>query len=373
MNSFDTLIFPDTDILKEEYYPLLLLCSPLHFLQLVETTPGTKADQEVEHYSSHGLLRAHTPAPLGDNRQAYLDLIDDIRDNKYSYVNELKTLTTQSGPAARGVTPNSDMYDFICSLLKKYGIALKDIDSQLELWQSRLVLSLAEMLTKETDELEEDISYFDEEEMSALRLLTKADGANQGDISNEVRNFKNQTKKTQSGFIKKRFDAWLYLMQQQPLPQVKLWLASTRIAGDQLLQRYESATGKHAVPVQKIALPAHISASDKYVVKQVEAFQGATKLIHRGLTADFERITTTVPYVDSPESLLPYGTDWADQWETMLYDYFPAGENGRQNITMYLLPNQQIQQFAGPFPTTEEDAVTSLQRAHDLLGILAPA
>ncbi len=176
-----------------------------------------------------------------------------------------------------------------------------------------------------------------------VRSLKKEDKSPEGYLLQEVEKFKEQLKKPHFGNIIKRFGAWLYIMQQEPLPAIRLWLASSRPVAEQILQRYKSAAGREAVPVFKLVLPATLSASGKYVVEQIEAFRQATTLIHRGLVADFTRITSTVPYMpDSADSLLPYGTDWADQWETLIYDAFPAAQNGRTNITFYLLPDKPV-------------------------------
>jgi len=79
------------------------------------------------------------------------------------------------------------------------------------------------------------------------------------------------------------------------------------------------------------------------VIEEIEKFHKSTIHIHRGLVADFERAVRTVPYVsDMEESLLPYDTDWAEQWENALDDVFPASNYGRNDITFFLLPDQPI-------------------------------
>jgi hypothetical protein len=123
--------------------------------------------------------------------------------------------------------------------------------------------------------------------------------------------------------------------------------------------------------VLKLALPAYIDASPKYVVRQIEEFQQATTAIHQGLTADFERIVRTVPYrPDAHESLLPYGTDWAEQWEGMLDGYFPAARTGRMAVTFYLLPEQPLAQMLS---LPEPAGTTPVHAAHGLLGVLGPS
>ncbi len=364
MNSFDTLIFPDTDIFKEEYYPLLLFCSPLHFLQPVEPDPAREEDAEKSHFYQHGLWQPHTPIPLGDNRSPYLRLIEDIKNRQKHYLDQFSALTIAPGAAPRSPAQPGKKHDLVVSLLSKHGVAISDIETNLELWQSRLILSIAEILTEEEDDLQEEISYFNEEEIAVLRSLKKEDSG-EDYLLKEVEKFQKQQKKPHVSNIIKRFAAWRYLMQRKPLPSVQLWLASSRPAAEQVLEKYNSASGRNAVPILKLDLPARISASGRYVVEQIEKFHQATTHIHRGLAADFTRITTTVPYVpDAPESLLPYGTDWADQWETMLYDSFPAAQDGRTAITFYLLPDHPVGSLFAPSATNQEQAT------HGLLGVL---
>ena len=372
MNSFDTLIFPDTDVFKEEYYPLLLFCSPLHFLQPVEPDPKGQVDVEMAHFYQHGLWQPYTPVPLGNDRNHYLYLLDDIKKRKNYYLDQFSALTIDPGEASRSTAHPGQTHDLLVSILTRHGVAIQEIEANLELWRSRLILSIAEILTEEEDDLQEEISYFNEEEIAVLRSLKKEDSG-EGYLLNEVEKFQKQQKKPRLSNIIKRFMAWRYLMRQKPLPAVRLWLASSRPAAEQVLERYKSASGRFAVPILKLALPATISASGRYVVDRIEKFHKSTVLIHRGLAADFARITTTVPYVtDSPESLLPYATDWADQWENMLYDSFPAAQDGRAAITFYLLPDHPIANLLAPPATNQEPASWEEKKApHGLLGVFS--
>jgi hypothetical protein len=372
MNSFDTLIFPDTNILQEEYFPLLLFCSPLHFLQPVEPGPDKNTDAENDHFYRHGLWRAHVSAPLGGNRSHFLHLMDDIRTRKEYYLEKLSALTIDLRSTSASTAHLKEQQELVASLLVEHGVPEKDIKEQLQLWQSRLILSIAEIQSDEEDALQEEIAYFDDEEIAVLRSLKNKNASDVEALIKEIDGEKKLGTRFRQDNIIKCFDAWLYLMHQKPLPAVKLWLASTRTAAEQILLKYEAATGNHAVPVFKLALPATISASSKYVIEQVEAFHRATTFIHRGLVTDFIRLTTTIPYeADSPDDLLPYGTDWADRWETILYDSFPAAQEGRTNITFYLLPDHPVAELFGSPAGVEKENVRMADRAvHGLLGVL---
>jgi hypothetical protein len=368
MNSFDTLFFPETAIFNEKRYPLLLFFTPLHFLQVVEPGPGSDMSSEADLFLERGLIQAHVPAPLGDNRDQFLRLVGDISEQKEHLVNQLSGLTADSSPAPAGSEPLDFKHGVVSSLLQKYGVKYADTGTDLQIWQARLVLAIAEILDSNEEAVREQLSFFEEDEIATFRSLQGATDPNEEDPFSEMETIKARLEKSRLGGIAKRFDAWLRLLQNQPVPPVKVWLASTRDSADQIFSRYESIGNAHAIPLLKLALPAQVSASGEYVVKQIEEFQQATMHIHRGLVTDFERIVRTIPYVhDAHESLLPYGTDWAEQWEGALDDLFPASSDGRNDITFYLLPDHPIGRLLS---LPESPGVSHGDAAHGLLAIL---
>lgn len=359
MNSFDTLIFPNTDILNEKHYPLLLFFSPLHFLKLMEPGINSDTNNEFPLFSKSGLCKAHIPAPLGDDREQFSRLVRNISDRKEYYLSRLSKLTNASHSQHK-----------ISSLLKEFDLGHEASNEDLKIWQARLVLVLAEILESNEDDLREELSYLDENELAMLRSLQTTQNSSGENLLDELEIIKEGLKKPRSEEFTKRFDAWLLLMKNEPAPSVKMWLASTRDSAEKIFRKYEAITKSHPVPLLKLAFPAHIMASAEYAVQQIEEFHRATIAIHQGLVADFDRVASTLPYIpDVPESLLPYGTDWAGQWEVMLHEHFPASSDGRNHVTFYLLPNQPIAKLLSlpePTGTTSQDSA-----AHGLLGILS--
>jgi hypothetical protein len=369
MNSFDTLIFPNTDIFNEKHYPLLLFFSPLHFLKLVEPGNNPDTDNEFTLFSKRGLCQAHTPAPLGEGRDQFLHLIRDIKERKEHYftlLNKLSNTSVDSGGNGK-VTPSQQK---ISTLFQEFGLGHTASGKDLKIWQARLVLVLAEILDSDEENLREELSYLDENEIAMLRSLQTAQDSSEEDLLKELEIIKEGLDKPRFEEFTKRFDAWLLLMKSHPAPSVKIWLASTRASAEQIFSKYEAVTKSHPIPLLKLAFPAHIMASAEYAVQQIEEFHRATITIHQGLVDDFDQVTTTTPYIpDVQESLLPYGTDWAEQWEVMLHKHFPAPSDGRNHVTFYLLPNQPIAQllsFPEPAGATPHDPA-----AHGLLGILS--
>jgi len=367
MNTFETLFFPETDIFNEKHYPLLLFFTPLHFLQVVEPGQGSVVNSEAGLFLSRGLCQPHVPVPLRENRQQFLRLIRDIGDQKEHLVAQLTGLTTDTDSVPEGNNLLDFKHDVLSSLLQKYGVEHAKSGADLQLWQARLVLAIAEILDSNEEALQEQFSFFNEDEIAAYRALQGEADPDGEDLFSESENIKAQLEKSRSANIARRFDAWLCLLQHQAIPPVRVWLASTRAGAEQIFNRYEAATKAHAVPLLKLALPAQIAASGKYVIEQIEDFQQATRHIHHGLVADFERTVTTVPYLRGKhESLLPYGTDWAEQWESALDDFFPASSYGRNDITFYLLPEQQIDRLLS---LPESPVISTGDVAHGLLAV----
>lgn len=368
MNSFATLFFPETDIFNERHYPLLLFFTPLHFLQVVEPALGPVINPEAELFLKSGLCQAHIPAPLEDNREQFLRLIRDVGGQKEHPVAQLSGLINDLNAAPAGSKHMNFKHKIISSLLRKYGVKHATSRNDLQLWQARLVLAIAEILDSSEEALREQLFFFSEDEIATFHSLQGAPDQNEQDPFSELENIKAGLEKSRFGNIAKRLESWLVLMRKQPIPPVQAWLASTRDSADHIINGYESTADAHVVPLLKLALPAHFVASDQYVVKQINEFQQATIHIHRGLVADFERIVRTVPYLrDRYESLLPYDTDWADQWEGALHDCFPASNYGRNDVTFYLLPDTAISRLLS---LSESLVAAHGDAAHGLLAIL---
>ena len=365
MNAYETLFFPDTDIFNEKYYPLLLFFTPLHFLQLIEQGAGGNSANESGLFLERGLCKAHIPAPLGEDRQQFLRLIEGIRKRKEHYLAQLKIISP--GSATTGPSENKKNL-VISSLLQEFGIKRQASDQSL--WRARLVVAMAEILAADEESLHEEFSEqfaFFNEEITALRSLPEAKGTEEVDLLDKLESLMAELEKPRLKDSVNRTEAWLRLLNNQPPPSVKMSLAATRDGGERIFTRYESISHTSAVPVLRLAIPAYIDASGKYVIEIVEKFQRDTIAIHRGLVADFDRIVSTVPYLrDSPESLLPFGTDWAELWEGKLDKYFPASRDGRNHVTFYLLPGQPLSQLL----SLPNSSGASNEAAHGLLGIL---
>jgi hypothetical protein len=342
MISLNTLLFPDTDICKDRLYPLLLFFSPMHFLQPIETDPERDKQADCDIFMEQGLCQGHTPVPLEKNRQRFVHLIRDIRERKDDYGAQLASLTmaAMSTPpsARRGESKN----EIISSLLSSHSLATSSSDEEIELWQARLVLAIAEILERDEHELQQNLNMLDSQELEMFRSL-QGDDRDEDHPFAELQRIKARLETRRPQAEKNRFKAWLQLMKRFQWQEDLFWLATSQDSADQIFNLFEKKTGGMAIPVLSLPLPAHINISTAYLVKQIKDFQQDTRHIHLEIKNGLENLARIVDYdPGSDEMLLPGTTDWVEKWNMILEDHFPASNHGRSAVTIYILPDHPI-------------------------------
>ncbi|MFN2353747.1 MAG: hypothetical protein ABR512_04380, partial [Desulfopila sp.] len=103
MKTLETLYFPDTAILSPRQEPLFLLFPNINIIQPVDKAPASAArdmDIFMESHFCHDHIKFHTtfhtPHPLGEDRQRFLYLINDIQNRKDDYAAQLSHITLAS-------------------------------------------------------------------------------------------------------------------------------------------------------------------------------------------------------------------------------------------------------------------------------------
>lgn len=344
MNSMETMLFPNTTVFKRDLYPLLLFCSPLQFLQVVENGLPQTIDDDPQPFLEHGLVHPHRPAPLASNRGQFLDLIDKIEKDRENIAQDTDYVAGDIGSAG------------VSSLIDKYASRLAVEEGQRKLLQAQLILTIAELLDSEEEALRENLSVLDRDEIDTIQVLQEK-SSEVLDLFDNLDSIKAQLENPRPGNVALRFEAWLYILRQGQVPQVDLWLASSQESAEELFKHYRSSGKGDEVPLLKLAMPARFMESPKYAVQQIEKFHKATTTIHQGLVADFNQVAMTREYErGAVELLLPYQTDWAAQWEVLLYEFFPESSYGRTDITFYLLPEQRAAELLSlPRPVSERE------------------
>ncbi len=367
MTSFDTVLFPDTDIFKEKLYPLFLLCHPVHYLRTVEPAPDRERT-ETDLFMESGLCQAYTPAPLGADRDRFQRLVNDIEHRKDDYAAQLTALTVAGLSASKRETGGEMRSEIISSLLKNHELQGDVVGyREMVLWQSRLVLAIAEILDREERVLLQELQYLDDKEITMFQELQGDSDEDGEQLFNELEQIRSKLQIPRPREIRTRFGAWLKLMDCKSFAEPDLWLATSPDAGDEIFTRYEKEGKKTAIPILKLTLPGKIEVGPVHLVNQVKQFHEAAVKVHDDIVSDFAEICQTSVTSPAPAaSLLPGKGDYVEQWDRLVAEHFPASSHGTSSVTFYLLPECSIARLLA----LAADAESAVEKKHGLLAVL---
>ena len=363
---YPSLVFPDTDIFSYHQFPLMLIGCPLYYLQPVERDPDSPQNDH-DMFIDHGLCITHIPAPLDTDRERFSRLIRDIKEGKDDYAAQLSALTMAALSEKKEKTSGEERYQIVSTLLGGTTTApTKENTEQLDLWQARLVLAIAEILKKEKEELLEELHLLDSQEMEMFRSLQGETEADETNPFKELEQIKAGLDDSRPREVKMRFRSWLTLMKNAPLPDVTLWLASSSEAGDELFYLFEKHGDQVPVPILELALPDRIEAGPTHVVSQVSRFHEESSSLRSKIHADLDSLISNASLSsDSADNLLPSGGDYPAQWAELIEEHFPAGSHGKASVLFYLLPDCDIRSLLGLTPSAGRPLP-----AHGLLAVV---
>lgn len=350
MNTLDTLYFPDTVPSTRKQLPLALFFSAIHLLQPVE--PGGESDTDQSSatgsypFMETDFCQVHTPSPLGADRDRFLHLMSDIRSRKDNYVEQLSylSLASLSDPANRG---DQSRQTIISSLMQ--GMDQKngprDEEARQALWQARLVLSIAEILDREEEELALQLATIDDQEIALFRHLQgeiRESGEEDTVVEDpfqELLELRQKMNQPRPGMIRNRLRAWSRLYLSGPLPKdIALWTTCRQEAADILLEQYEKECGQAPVVVLQIGLPEGFEGDETEAAGKIRQFKEAMQPQMEELVAALARLVESeIPGMNGTAPLLPRTEQWQENWNATLETLFPTDQYGRIPLTIHLL------------------------------------
>jgi len=360
MNTLNTLYFPDTVLPAHQQFPLALFFNSIHLLQPVEAAdkeePGPSSAPGSYPFMETGFCQVHTPSPLGTDRDRFLHLLHDIRTKKDNYVEQLSylSLASLSAPATRG---DQSKQTIISSLLQ--GMDQKDESQDEEarqaLWQARLVLSIAEILDREEEELALQLATIDDQEIALFRRLQgeiRESGEEDAVIEDpfqELLELRQKMNQPRPGMIKNRIRAWSRLYLSGQLPQeFAIWTTCRQEAADILLEQYEKECGQAPVVISHIDLPVGYEGDEAEIAGKIAKFKEGMQPQMDELTAALAKLAESEGLVmDAATPLLPEAEQWQDNWNTTLESCFPADQYGRTPLSIYLLAGMPCSELIG--------------------------
>jgi len=333
MSTLEALYFPGTEIYSGSQFPIFLLLNKVHLLQPVEEEHTTGDTADI--FTTGGLCQAHTPVPLGENRDRFLRLIRDIRERKDDYAAQLSALTVASLSQKKSSIDDSQ-HGIIASLLGSQGVqAEPEQDDDVELWQARLVLKIAELLDREEEEVAMQMALLDDEEEGLFKTLQGELDDEEESLFDELKQLRQNISQPTSSTITNRLSAWSKLYRAEAVAPQAIWLTHLEEAGDLLLERYQETTKLAPVLLAKFELPANIGWARDEVAAEVARFHDQ----HAEL---IEKISTTLGHRDGAGL-----KELSAEWSQVLEKHFPADRHGRTTLQFHTIADRTCDALVG--------------------------
>ena len=353
------VIFPDTVLSERMCIPLVPVFAPLVYLQPVENdpAPGQARSTILDDLLRRSFCTVQVPAPLGEDRERFLRLIADIRGRRDDYAGQLgyQTLAGISSASRKKTETKSSI---VGSLLAGHGIKDEGRDRRnLLLWQSRLLLKLAEMHGADQEDLRRQVRRIREKEqgmLAGLRDEVELPFGLPGSLADVGMD---------SATLRQQRKAWARLLVLgEAEPESRIFISSDRDGVDLLAEEYEKRAGKPPVHLGQIVLPARYPDPDGFGEQVRRSREEGAELLARLQEGLYSMETGLVCFTEEKQRA----------WVVLLEKFFPATECGRTRLSLFACPGCSARQlFAETFaPEEEELLMTPEGESGVILGVL---
>ncbi len=325
MNTLETLYFPDTALLSNRQLPLFLLFSKVNIVRLLEKEDisSTRSDTFMDSKFCQGL----TLHPLASDKERFLYLINDIKNRKDDYAAQLSHITLAS-LSEQKTSQHESSHQILSSLLGRRDNN-SDSEKRNSLWQARLVLSIAEILDGEEEDVARELTLLEDSEADIFNILKG------GDDDTEITSLKDDLSRITAKLdrprfesVQKRLRAWFRFVQDAALPPCPVWSTSREEVADLLFENHEKHFGRLPERIVDIPLPARFTAADGDIEKEIESFQQAGR----------QQLDTFYSAIQSSSALVFEQRDYqeaAAEWQKLLDGRYPATQMGRTSASFY--------------------------------------
>lgn len=171
MNTTLACVFPQTLPDADFVFPLLQVFDGVVHLQAVENEPLETDSVYLRQCLESGKLHPFAPVPLGEERQRFLALVEDMRRHGADYISQLSMLTVAG--LQRGDQAESSQA-LVTDLLKRSDIRSREKE-QIRLWQARLMLKLGEWHDRQQADIATALGAIASRQESLLQQLREED------------------------------------------------------------------------------------------------------------------------------------------------------------------------------------------------------
>lgn len=326
MTTINSLYFPGTTLYSAKQYPLFLLPIKLCLIQPVEDMPFALAEDVHDSFIKNDYCQGYTPSPLGEHKQRFLQLVNDIKHRKDDYAAQLSQLTIAAMSSPK--TDKSETKGGIISSLLGKDILVEDNGQEAELWQARLTLVLAEMVDIEEEDLSRNLSILDDLQDDIFQDL-------QGDPEEEEEDnpfadlLQQQKLQSATGSTNSshRMHAWqkLYANSADEIRDIKTFVTDNKDAAEKIIDSFHNFTGASIAPIMTLEIPAITDWDETKSLQEIADFRSTNK-----------EILATVADVFSGGS--HETNDIKKRWVQTIDLSFPTDISGRVEADIYQLP-----------------------------------
>jgi len=270
-----------------------------------------------------GRLGSFTPAPLGPERDRFMALVEDMRRNGADYTTQLSMLTLAG--MQRGGQQRESSGSLISDLLKRTDIRTEEV-TQLQLWQSRLMLKLGEWFDAQQTDIGNALSHITTRQQDLFQELREEDELPPFSQPSEA----GQSSAESASMLKHRLKAWarLYFHDLEQTP--RLLITRHDLAMELLQEVYEKIRRQEATALIRLQLPC-------LALRESPNAQPLLQKLPR-LQATLSQLMTPL----APEAATTLADDWKKNqadWEGLLEQEFPQHQAGRCQLEFIYFPN----------------------------------
>jgi hypothetical protein len=362
----DNVVFPLAHI-----FPRLIFLRPVEDDLPVADTPLLRA-LENQSEEQEPIIKYTCPAPLAQDRDPFLALLQDIRSRPDDYAGHLSHLSAGAIPVGQ---ENEQEYSIIDTLLKQTGIRSKRKEhtpeaekgqgknsSQHRLWQARMLLKLGESIDIQQAEVRNNLARMTRQQDEILTMLRRAGEEGAKSAFDQAIMVTDEVSLEQQRL---RLRAWSRLFALSEVNfEHTVFISLYSEAVEALVELYQHEYFCTIKPLVTLPLPVVRSEA---LVEQNGLFAKIN---------DFQKkagsMLTLLRTLLDDSTALHHAGETKQQWMDLLNIHYPVAEYGRCVLTLYFLPEVSPQEFfLRTFAPQEQSAKNEYwQKTGMILGVL---
>jgi len=338
MNKSIACIFPETLPDERLLFPLVQVFGQVVHLQAIENEPPEQGAETAfsEQCRRQGRLQRFTPVPLGSQRERFIALIQDMRRRGEAYTSQLGMLTL----AGINRHDHRESHHSILSNLLRHGDIKEQQETELLIWQSRLIVKLGEFYDIEQAELSNALDAITSRQDTLLAELCEEEEGNPFVLPGTNWGTGQDT----DGVLRHRLKAWTRLCFHGGNSAPGLLVTHHQTAMDLLQEVYEKLFRNS--PQQLISLEIPVIACGQHDADLEEPLMRQCPSLDKAMA----RLAATGCGLQLEEDMEELFRTGLSEWSRCISRFYSSGRDERRFLDLILFPEISAQRlFAESF------------------------